>query len=108
MALPMHAVIVETIARRAGIGIDDIEIQIEEEFGGSGLFGATHPDGSIIIPFPDAFTDEESLVRTLGHEIAAQTSEEDWWQFYREQEVSRIGFAALWSPHCHRGIRVAR
>ena len=104
---PMQLRHVEKIAKDAGIGLDDVKIQIERdpELIGRGIYGYTYPSGKIIRLYPDAFTDTETLVQTLGHERmhvhqfkvfgvpednaasflyddAAFSSEKDWWQYY--------------------------
>src|SRR4051812_5940323 len=108
MPLPRHGTVIEDVAERAGIGLDDIEVQIDDDDDllGSGLCGYTNPPGTIIILYPDAFSSVEELVKTLGHERmhvyqarvfgppsdsadgarrerAAVDSEEMWWQSYR-------------------------
>lgn len=108
MPLPRHGAVVEDAAERAGIGLDDVEVQIDDDDNllGSGLCGYTNPPGTIIILYPDAFSSVEELVKTLGHERmhvyqarvfgppsdsadgarrerAAVDSEEMWWQSYR-------------------------
>jgi len=108
MALAMHARVVYELAARAGIGLEGIEIQIEDgaEWAARPLFGYADPYGDVIILFPRAFEDEQTLVKTLGHERihayqartfgppkdscdarareeAAYASEEVWWQSYR-------------------------
>jgi hypothetical protein len=104
----MHRRTVERAALQAGIGLAGLEVQIEAdpELVGRNLFGYTNPAGTIIILYPDAFTDEEELVKTLGHERihvyqartfgppgdsvdalnrerAAVATEETWWRSYR-------------------------
>jgi hypothetical protein len=101
---------VEEVAARAGIGLDGIDVQIEDgdEWERRPIYGYCDPEGRVIIVFPRAFESEEELVRTLGHERihayqarllgpvrdsvdggarerAAQASEETWWQFYRDR-----------------------
>jgi hypothetical protein len=106
----MDARAVMAAAAEAGIGLDGIDVELveDDELAGSGLYGYTYPDGRTISLYPDAFEDEEQLVKTLGHdrihayqfavlgaprdswraieyEHAACATEEDWWRFYREQ-----------------------
>ncbi len=70
--------------------------------------GYTWPDGERITLYPDAFEDEEQLLRTIVHELVhirqvraggapqdtlelavrereAYAEEEEWWQSHREQ-----------------------
>ncbi|MDQ3575699.1 MAG: hypothetical protein M3404_12425, partial [Actinomycetota bacterium] len=72
---------------------------------GSGFYGHTPASGRSIDLYPDAFTNHEQLVRTLGHErmhvyqmrtfgppgdskvgnmyeAAARGSEDDWWSYF--------------------------
>ena len=106
----MHARVVSELAAAAEIGLDGIEIQLEdgEEWRGRDVYGYCDPYGEVIILFPAAFETEEQLVRTLAHErmhafqarmlgpprdsvdgaareIAALECEEVWWQFYRDK-----------------------
>jgi hypothetical protein len=105
----MHARVVREVALRAGIGLEGIEIQLEDgtDWAQSPFYGCCDDYGEVIILFPRAFESEEQLVRTLGHErthayqarilgpprdtldraareVAAIASEECWWQFYRD------------------------
>ena len=106
----MHARVVAEIAASAGIGLEGIEVQLEDgpEWADSPLYGYCDPYGEVIILFPKAFESEEELVRTLAHErthafqarllgpprdtvdaaareIAAVASEEGWWRLYRDR-----------------------
>jgi hypothetical protein len=106
----MHARVVREVAEAAGIGLEGIEVQLEdgEEWAERPLYGYTDPYGEVIILFPRAFDSEEALVKTLGHErihayqaatfgptqdtldaaareAAAYASEEMWWKSYRER-----------------------
>ena len=96
---------VKKVAKDAGIGVDGIKIKIDRnaDLLGKGIYGFT--DGKNIILYPDAFTDIETLVKTLGHERmhvyqisifgkatstdmliefekAAYNSEKSWWDYY--------------------------
>ena len=96
---------VKNVANDAGIGLDGIKIKIDRnpELLGKGVYGFT--DGETITLYPDAFTDTETLVKTLGHERvhiyqvsvfgkatsteilaeyekAAYSSEKMWWDYY--------------------------
>ena len=59
---------VKSVAKNADIGLDGIKIKIDRnpELLGKGVYGFT--DGKTINMYPDAFTDIETLVKTLGHE----------------------------------------
>lgn len=61
---------VKYYAEQGGVGLKGIKIRIvrDEELLGRNVFGYTHPKGNIIELYPDAFTDVETLIRTLGHE----------------------------------------
>jgi hypothetical protein len=108
--LPMHARVVREVAERAGIGLEGIEVQLEDgpDWAHSPFYGCCDAYGEVIILFPRAFKSEEQLVRTLGHErthayqgqflgpardnvdmavreVAAIASEETWWEFYRDR-----------------------
>lgn len=96
---------VKSVANDAGIGLDGIKIKIDRnpELLGKGVYGFT--DGKTITLYPDAFTDIETLAKTLGHERmhvyqvsvfgkatsteiltefekAAYSSEKSWWDYY--------------------------
>ncbi|MDF2596531.1 MAG: hypothetical protein K0R69_2872 [Clostridia bacterium] len=96
---------VKNIAADAGIGLEGIKIKIDRDSTllGKGVYGFT--DGKKITLYPDAFTDTETLVKTLGHERmhiyqvnvfgkptssdilgkfekAAFGSEKSWWDYY--------------------------
>jgi hypothetical protein len=66
----MDKATVERAARRAGIGLDGIEVEINEAFelAGRGVYGYAYPDGHRIVLYPDAVSSLEQLVRTLAHE----------------------------------------
>ncbi|NDI35098.1 hypothetical protein EPK97_10035 [Chengkuizengella sediminis] len=98
---------VDKIASKAGVGLDGIKIRIvrDPELVGKGLYGWADPKGKVIELYPDAFTDSENLVKTLGHERThiyqtktfgapnsdtlidfekgAYASEELWWKYYQ-------------------------
>jgi hypothetical protein len=110
LAVPMQLKEVEKIASQAGIGLQGIKIRIvrDPELVGKGLYGWADPKGKVIELYPDAFTDTENLVKTLGHERThiyqtktfgvpdsdnlmdyekgAYGSEESWWQYYQNQK----------------------
>ncbi|EAD0599036.1 hypothetical protein Y345_09405 [Listeria monocytogenes] len=98
---------VKKVAKEAGIGLDGVKIRIERDpsLVGRELFGYASPDGKTITLYPDAFTNKEILVKTLGHErmhiyqveifgppldfessklyeAGAWGSEKDWWIYY--------------------------
>ena len=97
---------VKRVANTAGIGLEGIKIKINRnpELFREGLYGYT--DGKTITLYPAAFTNTETLVKTLGHERmhvyqvrvfgkptstdvlkefeeAAYLSEKDWWNYYK-------------------------
>jgi hypothetical protein len=61
---------VQSVASRAGADLRGIKITInrDEELLGRQLYGHT-PDVGNITLYPDAFTNEESMAATLGHEL---------------------------------------
>jgi hypothetical protein len=69
LKVPMQMRYVDQAAADAGIGLQGVKVRIvrDPELIGRNTFGYTHPDGSIDL-YPDAFTDTEQLVKTLGHE----------------------------------------
>jgi RHS repeat-associated protein len=96
---------VNGIASKAGVDLEGLNVQIinDPELEGRGLYGWT--DGEQLHLYPDAFENEEQLVRTLGHErthvfqvdtfgpvndsaqlqmneAGAQAAEEAYWQYY--------------------------
>ncbi|WP_279621684.1 hypothetical protein [Listeria monocytogenes] len=98
---------VKNVVKEAGIGLDGVKIRIERDpsLVGRELFGYASPDGKTITLYPDAFTNKEILVKTLGHErmhiyqvktfgppldfessklyeAGAWGSEKDWWNYY--------------------------
>ena len=61
---------VKKALKASDISYDGIKIKIvrDPELIGKNLFGYTYPNGKMVALYPDAFTDMESLVKTLGHE----------------------------------------
>ena len=96
---------VKSVANKAGVGLDGIKVKIDRnpELLGRNVYGYT--DGKTITLYPDAFTNTETLVRTLGHERmhvyqvgvfgkptstdilgeferGASMSEQSWWDYF--------------------------
>ncbi|WP_308406248.1 putative T7SS-secreted protein [Streptomyces sp. AC602_WCS936] len=69
LSVPMQMRSVRRAAREGGIGLSGTKIRIDRnpDLVGKNLFGYTHPKGTITL-YPDAFTDMETLVATVGHE----------------------------------------
>lgn len=69
LKVPMQMRYVKQAAYEGGIGLDGIKVRIirDPELKGTDLYGYTHPNGSIDL-YPDAFTNTEQLIKTLGHE----------------------------------------
>ena len=67
--LAMTDATVQDVASRAGVGLEGINVRIvnDGDLAGRGLYGYTHPSGQIDL-YPDAFSSEEELAPTLGHE----------------------------------------
>lgn len=67
--VPLQKRAVQRIARDAGVGLEGVKIKIvrDPELVGRGIFGHADPRGTITL-YPDAFSDTETLVKTLGHE----------------------------------------
>ena len=110
---------VELAAQEGGVGLKDVKVRIvrDPELVGKDLYGYTHPDGSIDL-YPDAFTNTEQLVKTLGHERthtmqidlyghpnthgplmmqelrlnenAAHGIEDSFWQYYLQNKSGRL------------------
>lgn len=61
---------VNRIAQEAGIGLRGIKVSIvrDPELIGKGVYGYAYPKGNRLSLFPDAFTNKETLIRTLSHE----------------------------------------
>lgn len=99
---------VKKVAKESGIGLQGVKIRIERDpdLIGRGICGYASPDGKTITLYPDAFTNKESLIKTIGHERThvyqvktfgtandAETlrlfengawgSEKDWWNYYK-------------------------
>ncbi len=96
---------VKNVANKAGVGLDGVKVKIDRnpELLGRNVYGYT--DGKTITLYPDAFTNTETLVRTLGHERmhvyqvgvfgkptstdilgeferGASMSEQSWWDYF--------------------------
>jgi hypothetical protein len=69
LQVPMQKRFVENIAEQAGVGLEGIQVRIarDPELVGRGVYGHADPNGKITL-YPDAFTNTETLVKTLGHE----------------------------------------
>lgn len=69
LKVPMQMRYVEQAAFEGGIGLENVKLRIirDPELKGKDLYGYTHPDGAIDL-YPDAFTNVEQLIKTLGHE----------------------------------------
>ena len=69
LKVPMQMRYVEQAAREGGIGLGGVKVRIirDSDLKGKNIYGYTHPNGDIDL-YPDAFTDIEQLIKTLGHE----------------------------------------
>ena len=69
LKVPMQHRVVKALAKKAGVGLNGVKIKIvrDPEFLRVPFLGRTTPKGVIEL-YPNAFTDEETLVTTLGHE----------------------------------------
>lgn len=69
LKVPMQMRYVEQAAEDGGVGLQGVKVRIvrDPDLLGKNIYGYTHADGSIDI-YPDAFTNTEQLVKTLGHE----------------------------------------
>jgi hypothetical protein len=111
VALPMTGSTLESVAAAAELKLpEDILFVLDEnpELRGRGYTGHTWPDGRRVTLYPDAFEDEEQILRTIVHELVhvrqvraagpprdtvdlaqrereAYAEEEQWWQSHREQ-----------------------
>ena len=110
LSVPMQKRYVDDIIDLLGLDYKGTKIQIvrDRDLIGSGFFGYTFPNAKIVQLYPDAFSDIETLVKTLGHERihceqyrlfgspqstdelgmfekSAVFSEEYWWQLYQER-----------------------
>lgn len=67
---PMQLKYVKKVCKEAGIDYSGIKIRIEHnsDLIGRQLYGYTDPGGKSVTLYPDAFTNREELIRTLGHE----------------------------------------
>jgi hypothetical protein len=67
---PMQKRHIEKIIKEMDIDYHGIEIDIirDEELIGTGICGYTFPSGKKVQLYPDAFSNREELVKTLGHE----------------------------------------
>lgn len=67
---PMQLKHVKKVCKEAGIDYSGIKIRIEHnsDLIGRQLYGYTDPGGKSVTLYPDAFTNREELIRTLGHE----------------------------------------
>ncbi|WP_223771531.1 putative T7SS-secreted protein [Streptomyces huiliensis] len=111
LQVPMQKRVVHRVAQDAGVGLEGVKVKINRDTDliGRNLFGHTSPDGTITL-YPDAFSNMEDLVRTIGHERmhvmqtrlhgpassmeqeaawerAAYASEDQFWNYYN----GRIG-----------------
>lgn len=107
---PMQMRHVKAVINDMGVDYSDIEIDIirDEALIGKGIYGYTFPNGKRVQLYPDAFSDREQLVKTLGHERVhceqiklfgrsrndseakyyekgPTFSEEFWWSLYKER-----------------------
>ena len=102
--LPQDTNLVRQIAAQAGVGLDGVKVRIHKSAPRQGMFGQTTPDGVLHL-YPNAFRNEEELVKTLGHERthvwqvkthgyptdaerqlyedAAEATEAQWWDYYQ-------------------------
>lgn len=69
LKVPMQMRFVEQAAREGGVGLGGVKVKIirDSDLKGKNIYGYTHPNGDIDL-YPDAFTDIEQLIKTLGHE----------------------------------------
>jgi RHS repeat-associated protein len=69
LLVPMKKRSVREAANLGGIGMDGVRVKIlrQDDLIGSGFYGHTSKKGWITL-YPDAFTDMDTLVRTIGHE----------------------------------------
>lgn len=69
LKVPMQMRYVEQAAREGRIGLGGVKVRIirDSDLKGKNIYGYTHPNGDIDL-YPDAFTDIEQLIKTLGHE----------------------------------------
>jgi hypothetical protein len=107
----MTASTIADAASSAGLSLPNdvlIEIDEDDDLRGRRIYGYTWPDGTRITLYPDAFDDEEQLLRTIVHELVhvrqvrtggattdsvllvsrereAYAEEECWWRSYLER-----------------------
>lgn len=69
LKVPMQMRFVEQAAREGGVGLGGVKVKIirDSDLKGKNIYGYTHPNGDIDL-YPDASTDIEQLIKTLGHE----------------------------------------
>jgi len=119
LKVPMQKRFVLRAALEGGVGLEGLKVRIvrDPELLGKNIFGYTHPNGMIDL-YPDAFTNLENLIKTLGHErthvmqieifghpnthgdrmieqlnlneIAAHGIEESFWQYYLQNRSGRL------------------
>ncbi|HED40811.1 MAG TPA: hypothetical protein ENJ13_10330 [Chromatiales bacterium] len=119
LKVPMQKRFVLRAALEGGIGLEGLKVRIvrDPELLGKNIFGYTHPNGMIDL-YPDAFTNLEDLIKTLGHErthvmqieifghpntygdrmieqlnlneIAAHGIEESFWKYYLQNRSGRL------------------
>jgi hypothetical protein len=103
--LPQDMDVVRQVATRAGVGLDGVEVRIRKSAPRPGMFGRTDRNGVLHL-YPNAFKNEEELVKTLGHERThvwqvrtygypdedamarrmedgAKATEAQWWDYYQ-------------------------
>jgi hypothetical protein len=103
--LPQDMNVVRQVAARAGVGLDGVEVRIRKSAPRPGMFGRTDRNGVLHL-YPNAFKNEEELVKTLGHERThvwqvrtygypdedamarrmedgAKATEAQWWDYYQ-------------------------
>ncbi len=70
LQIPMQMKEVKKVLKASDINYKGVKIRIirDPELIGKQLFGYTHPSGKMVDLYPDAFSDMENLVKTLGHE----------------------------------------
>lgn len=119
LKVPMQKRFVLRAALEGGVGLEGLKVRIvrDPELLGKNIFGYTHPNGMIDL-YPDAFTNLENLIKTLGHErthvmqieifghpnthgdrmieqlnlneIAAHGIEDSFWQYYLQNRSGRL------------------
>ena len=114
LKVPMQMRYVDQAAQDGGVGLQGVRVRIvrDPDLVGRDVYGFTYPDGSIDL-YPDAFSDTEQLVKTLGHERthtmqidifgrpttmddlmlnerAAHGIEDSFWQYYLKHNSGRL------------------